>query len=66
MLYKEEVESGMEMLRRIQSRINQIYKYHKLDRDVCTKEIQVTQKALKKILDMDVLEQAQKSLFKEE
>ena len=66
MLYKEEVERAIANLQKIQSRINQIYKYHKLDRDVCTKEMQVSQKVLKKILDMDVLEQTQKSLFEEE
>ncbi|KKK91506.1 hypothetical protein LCGC14_2712250, partial [marine sediment metagenome] len=36
MLYKEEVERAIANLQKIQSRINQIYKYHKLDRDTCT------------------------------
>ena len=66
MLYREEVNQAKNYLSKIQNRFNKVYEYHKLDRDACTIEIQIVQKVLKKILDMDVLEEAQKSLFEED
>ena len=66
MLYKEDVIQALSYLQKIHSKFNKIYKYHKLDRDVCAKEIAVVQKVLEKVLDMDELGERQKRLFEEE
>ncbi len=63
MLYKEDVIQALSYLQRIHSKFNKIYKYLELGRDVCAEEIAVVQKVLKKVLDMDGLEQRQKRLF---
>ena len=63
MIYREEVDQAIATLKKLQSRFNQIYKHHKLDRDACEKEIQVLLRLMKKLLDMEGLQQAQSSLF---
>ena len=63
MIYKEDIIQALSYLQKIHSKFNKVYKHHKLDRDVCAKEIAVVQKVLEKILYLDGLGERQKSLF---
>ena len=65
MLYEENVTQAIAMLKTIKSRLNRVYKHHKLDLDETVREISVVQNVLKSVLDTG-LPAAQIRLFDEE